>query len=163
MRCSRRFESLVGKWWGRDERSSRDSPPRYLLAHFDAVAGETWKRCAARLMGHPSSTIRAARRRLPMGVRGALAWDMKTSGFDVESGNPHHAGGLHLPRAFTTSRGTTTRWSGPLHGAGASRGQGNRARNGKVPRSTPRMTSSRLDAEATAKTSIRATILVASA
>lgn len=76
---------------------------------FLAVAGETWNRSAARRMGQCSSMIKEARRRLPSGVSGALAWDMKTSVHDGECGNPHPAGGLLHSLVFTTSRGTTDR------------------------------------------------------
>lgn len=72
-RCSRRSRSLVGEWCARWGRSSRCSPDRYLDIHFEAVAGETWNRSAALVMGHRPPTVREARRYLPIGVRGALA------------------------------------------------------------------------------------------
>ena len=65
---------------GRQERSSMGWPARYRPTHRLAVAGETWKRSAARRTGQPSSTTRRARRRRPSGVSGALAWVMRASG-----------------------------------------------------------------------------------
>ena len=108
MRRSVRLASRFGLWWGRDERSSMGWPARYLPTHRLAVAGEIWKRSAARRTGQPSSTTGRARRRRPSGVSGALAWVMKASGQRCECVNPHHAGGLHTTSApFTTSQGST--------------------------------------------------------
>lgn len=109
MRRSLLRHSRVGEQPGREERSPRDSLAWYLVAHFLAVAGETWNRSAARRMGQCSSMIKEAKRRLPSGVSGALAGDMKTSVHDGECGNPHPAGGLLHSLVFTTSRGTTAR------------------------------------------------------
>ena len=53
MRRSVRLASRPGLWWGRQERSSMGWPARYRPTHRLAVAGETWKRSAARRMvGH---------------------------------------------------------------------------------------------------------------
>jgi hypothetical protein len=71
-----------GEWWGRLDRSTMpDSPSsRYRSAHRFAVVAETWNRSAARRNGQPSSTMQRASLSRPLGVRQALAWDMKTSG-----------------------------------------------------------------------------------
>ena len=85
-------------------------PARYRPTRRLAVAGETWKRSAARRTGQPSSTTRRARRRRPSRVNGALAWVMKASGQRCECVNPHPAGGLHTTSPpFTTSQGSTAR------------------------------------------------------
>ena len=108
MRRSVRLASRPGLWWGLQERSSMGWPARYRPTHRLTVAGETWKRSAARRTGQPSSTTRWARRRRPSGVSGALAWVMKASGQRCECVNPHPAGGLHTTSApFTTSQGST--------------------------------------------------------
>ena len=116
MRRSVRLASRPGLWWGRQERSSMGWPARYRPTHRLAVAGETWKRSAARRTGQPSSTTRRARRRRPSGVSGALAWVMKASGQRCECVNPHHAGGLHTTSPlFTTSQGSTASTFRRLH------------------------------------------------
>lgn len=48
MRRSLLRHSRVGEQTGREERSPWDSLAWYLVAHFLAVAGETWNRSAAR-------------------------------------------------------------------------------------------------------------------
>ena len=109
MRRSVRLASRPGLWWGRLERSSMGWPARYRPTHRLTVAGETWKRSAARRTGQPSSTTRRARRRRPSGVNGALAWVMKASGQRCECVNPHPAGGLHTTSPlFTTSQESAT-------------------------------------------------------
>jgi hypothetical protein len=57
IRRSKRCEHRVGDRRGREDTSVIASPARYRDAHLDAVAGETWNRSAARLIGQPSSTI----------------------------------------------------------------------------------------------------------
>ena len=52
MRRSVRLASRPGLWWGRLERSSMGWPARYRPTHRLTVAGETWKRSAARHMDH---------------------------------------------------------------------------------------------------------------
>ena len=93
-------------------------PARYRPTHRLAVAGETWKRSAARRTGRPSSTTRRAGRRRPSGVSGALAWVMKASGQRCERVNPHPAGGLHTTSPlFTTSQGSTPSIAGAIPAA----------------------------------------------
>src|SRR5699024_1714042 len=82
----------LGLWCGRLERSTMPALPscRYRRAHFPAVVTETPNRSAARRGIQPSSTTHRARRSLPVGVSGALAWDMKTSVVSVVASSLSH-------------------------------------------------------------------------
>jgi hypothetical protein len=62
IRRSNRRDVRAGEQAGREDRSVNGSPARNLAAHFAAVAGETWKRSAARRIVQPSITINWASR-----------------------------------------------------------------------------------------------------
>ncbi|OMH32458.1 hypothetical protein BGP79_08655 [Tersicoccus sp. Bi-70] len=72
----------VGDRWGRELRSAIPAGPsaRYRFAHFFAVPGVVRYIFAAAASVHPSSTTSLASRNRVIGVRTALAWDMKASG-----------------------------------------------------------------------------------
>lgn len=108
MRRSVRRGSRVGDTRGRELRSVSGRPACCRRAHLDAVAGEHWKRSAARRTDQPSRVINKASRRRPSGVNGALAVSHRDPRFGDASVVTHIlAGGLHLPQAITTSRGNT--------------------------------------------------------
>lgn len=77
---------------------------RYRWAHLREVRALIWKYLPAVVYGYPSSTTNRARRRRVRGVRRALAWDMKASGF-VREGFLDSS--TSPPEAFTYSAGLT--------------------------------------------------------
>ena len=109
MRCSRRFDSVVRQWCRSRERSVKDLSARYLDAHFEAVAGGTWNRSAARLMAAPVVNVQGRETSSTDWGEGCVSVRHEDLRLRGECGNPHPAGGLHLSRVFTTSQGTTAR------------------------------------------------------
>ena len=96
IRRSSRAGVRPGLLTGREDRSVNGSPARYLPAHFDAVAGETWNRFGgpayrpALIDDQPRQTQTAKR----------SEWGISVSHEDLRSegwcGNPLRIGGPHL-------------------------------------------------------------------